>query len=145
MIELMNDRVAEIFFEYPEEIREQLLFLRQSIFETAAGIEEVVTEGLEETLKWEDPSYLTKNGSTIRLGWRKSSPKQYAMYFHCGTKLVETFRELYPDRFQFEGNRAIVFDLGDEISVKELKNCIKLSLTYHRIKKLPMLGVRREG
>ena len=39
----------------------------------------------------------------------KSSAGQYAVYFHCQTDLVETFRELYPE-LSFSGNRAILLD-----------------------------------
>lgn len=63
------------------------------------------------------------------------------MYFHCKTKLVDTFKELYQDVFKFEGNRAIIFNEADEIPIKELKHCIALSLTHHNRKHLPMLGV----
>ena len=62
------------------------------------------------------------------------------MYFNCNTSLVDTFRELYGDVFMFEGNRAIVFGEADEIPVAELKHCISLALTYHRVKRLPLLG-----
>lgn len=88
-----------------------------------------------------EPSYLTKSGSTIRMDWKKSDPKQYAMYFHCKTKLVDTFKEIYRDKFNFEGNRAIVFSEDEEVPIEELKHCIALSLTYHSKKHLPMLGV----
>ena len=115
------------------------MFLRQLILETASS-----TEGagkVVEVLRWGEPSYLTKSGSTIRVDWKESKSGQYGMYFHCKTKLVDTFKELYRDKFKFEGNRAIVFNLDDEIPVSELKHCISLSLTYHRRKHLPMLGV----
>lgn len=72
---------------------------------------------------------------------KKLKLNQYAMYFHCKTKLVDTFKELYKDKFTFEGNRAIVFNINDKVSVNELKHCISLSLTYHKIKHLPLLGV----
>jgi len=52
------------------------------------------------------------------------------MYFHCQTTLVDTFRTLYPSRFTFEGNRAIVFDETAAIPVRELRHCISLALTY---------------
>ena len=58
--------------------------------------------------EWGEPSYLVKGGSTIRMDWKKANPEQYAMYFHCKTKLVDTFKELYQDVFKFEGNRAII-------------------------------------
>ena len=78
--------------------------------------------------------------STIRIDWKESKPNQYAMYFHCQTKLVDTFKELYKHVFQFEGNRAILFGLDDRIPENELRHCIFLALTYHRVKHLPMLG-----
>ena len=63
------------------------------------------------------------------------------MCFHCRTKLLDTFKELYGDKFKYDGNRAIVFNEDDEIATNELKHCISLSLTYHRRKNRPMLGV----
>jgi len=134
-----NQEVEEIFNNCPDKIREKMLHLRQLVLDTAAEMESV--KKIEETLKWGEPSYLTKNGSTIRINWKKSKPDQYAMYFHCKTKLVDTFKELYKDTFKFDGNRAIVFNKNDKIPANELKHCISLSLTYHTIKHLPMLGV----
>ena len=122
--------------------RKNVLFLRKLILDTASEIEEVGK--LEETLKWGEPSYITvesKSGSTVRIGWKKSNPGKYALNFHCGTKLVATFRYIYRDYFRFEGNRAIVFDESDAVPEKQLKHCIALCLTYHRVKHLPMLGV----
>jgi len=138
MDKIRSASVAEAFRQYPDAMRQKLLFLRQLIFDVAATTEGI--SPLEETLKWGEPSYLTKSGSTIRLGWKKSVPGQYALYFHCKSKLVDTFRELYRDVLRFEGNRAIVFAEGDEIPVEALKHCIALALTYHRIKHLPLLG-----
>lgn len=130
--------VAKKFEHYPRHMREKLMVLRKLIFDTALETEGVGE--IEETIKWGEPSYIVKGGSTIRIDWKPSSPAQYAMYFHCKTRLVDTFKELYRDRFRFEGNRAIVFDVNDDIPIDELKHCISLSLTYHRRKKLPMLG-----
>lgn len=137
-ISITSPDVENTFRSYPQDIRDKLFFLRELIFETAKEIG--IEKELEETLKWGEPSYLHKNGSTIRIAWRTSQANQYAIYFHCKTTLVETFKELYP-AFTFENNRAIVFDRDDPIPVNELKHCIELSLNYHRIKHLPMLGV----
>ncbi|WP_455367159.1 DUF1801 domain-containing protein [Kaarinaea lacus] len=139
MRKFTNTKVAEKFDAYPKHMQKKLLFLRQLVFDTASEIEGVGE--IEETLKWGEPSYLAKGGSTIRMDWKSSNPSQYAMYFHCTTKLVDTFKELYRDILKFEGSRAIVFNENDEIPVEELKHCIALSLTYHSRKKLPMLGV----
>ena len=109
--------------------------LRALIFEVAAATEGVGR--LEETLKWGEPAYVTsqsKSGSTIRIGWKKSRPAQYAMYFNCQTTLVDSFKTLFPAEFAFEGNRAIVFDESDVVPVDSLSNCIVSALTYHRVK-----------
>ncbi|WP_455222731.1 DUF1801 domain-containing protein [Kaarinaea lacus] len=138
MKKFKNSDVAEIFNSYPEHIREKMLLLRQLIFDTATEIDGL--DQVDETIKWGEPSYMVNGGSTVRMDWKSSSPSQYAMYFHCKTKLVDTFREIYRDKFKFEGNRAIIFNEHDEIPVEELKHCIAISLTYHRRKSLPLLG-----
>ena len=139
MGEIENYEVAEVFNNYPKHMRQKLMLLRQLVLDTASETDGVTT--VEETLKWGEPSYLTKGGSTIRMDWKESKPDQYALYFNCKTKLVDTFKERYGSEFKFEGNRAIVFNKSDEIPIDELKHCILLSLTYHSRKHLPMLGV----
>ena len=131
--------VKKVFEGYPSDIYKKMIFLRQLVLDTAKEIDDI--KNLEETLKWGEPSYLTEGGSTIRIDWKKSKPNQYAIYFNCKTKLVDTFKEIYKDKFIFESNRAIVFNLKDKVSVNELKHCISLSLIYHKIKHLPLLGV----
>ena len=59
---------------------------------------------IKETLKWGEPSYLTKNGSTLRIDWKKTNPNHYSMYFNCKTKLIITFKELFSDKFDFVAN-----------------------------------------
>ncbi len=134
-----NLAVANAFKRYPPPMKEKLMHLRQLVLEIASETEGI--SPVEETLKWGEPSYVTQSGSTLRIDWKESKPHQYAMYFHCQTKLVETFRRLYREQFTFEGNRAIVFQENDEIPVEELRHCILLTLTYHSRKHLPMLGV----
>lgn len=133
-----NSEVEKKFNSFRPDIRDKLLFLRQLILHTADEIDAV--SPVVETLKWGEPGYVTKTGSTIRLGIPKSASDQYAMYFHCKTRLVETFKELYNQRLNFEGNRAIIFNVSDPLPVNELKHCISLALTYHKIKHLPLLG-----
>ncbi len=135
-----NAAVAKTFESFPPRIRKQLLSLRELIYRTAAETEEAGE--IEETLKWGEPAYLTKNkhGSTIRVGWKKSNPSQYALYFHCQTNLIETFRTLFADEFRFEGNRAIVFDEADHVPVDSLAFCIAAALTYHRSKSFTPKG-----
>jgi len=134
---LKNPDVAQKFKSYPKEIAPKLKKLRELVLEVA---ETSNLKELEETLKWGEPSYLAKKGSTIRMDWKAKTPDQYAMYFKCTSKLVETFRAVYGDLFKYEKNRAIVFDLEDEVPRDELKECIRLALNYHSLKHLPLLG-----
>lgn len=133
-----NPKTTEVFENYPDFVRSQMEQLRELVLEAASKVDDL--ENLEETLKWGEPSYLTKHGSTVRIDWKEKKPDQYAMYFKCTSKLVPTFKELYQDTFTFEGDRAIVFKLDEKIPEKELKHCIKLALTYHRVKHLLLLG-----
>jgi len=135
---IKNIEVTEVFNNYPGTIRHKLLFLRQLILDVASETDGV--NNIEETLKWGEPSYVSKAGSPIRIGWRESAPTQYKLLFHCQTTLVDTFKEIYADAFEFEANRAIIFAEDDEIPIEELTHCISLALTYHNKKHLPMLG-----
>jgi hypothetical protein len=127
-----DSAVDAVFKAYPESIRTRLLALRRLILDTAK-----VTAGvgaLQETLKWGQPSYLTAetgSGSTVRIDQVKSTANGYAIYFHCQTDLVETFRELYPTELSFGGNRSILLDTADKFPEAELRHCVALALTYH--------------
>ncbi len=136
MKSIKNAEVAAVFEGYPAKFRRKLLNLRELILQTAKSTEGVGE--IEETLKWGEPAYVTsesKSGSTIRIGWKASAPTQYAIYFHCQTNLVETFRELFPGQLKFEGNRSIVFGEDEAVPVEPLSICVATALTYHRIKK----------
>lgn len=131
-----NSDVIAVFEEYPPTAQYHLLYLRQLIFDVAKETEGVGK--IEETLKWGQLSYLTpvtKSGSTIRIDASKTNPEQFAIYVNCQTTLVETFRSLYSDQLEFEGDRCIQFDSGANIPEEALKHCIALTLTYHLNKK----------
>ena len=134
-----DPRVNEVFENYPDFVRDKMQFLRELVIETARETKGVTK--LEETLKWGEPSFVTKNGSTLRMDWKEKSPDQYAMYFQCTSRLVDTFRLVFNDTFQYEGKRAIVFNLNQKVPEMELKACIKAALTYHDVKNLITLGI----
>lgn len=127
-----------VFSNYPDSVRDKMLHLRRMVEEVAW---EIGLTDLEETLKWGEPSFLAKKGSTIRMDWKAKNPSQYAMYFKCTSKLVPSFRQVYDGLFDYEGNRAIVFQLDEEVPESELKDCIQAALTYHQVKNLPLLGL----
>ena len=130
-----NAAIEAVFNAYPPPVRSRLLALRRLIFDTANTTKGV--GALEEALKWGQPSYLTpesKSGSTVRIDRLKDQAGGYAVYFHCQTDLIETFRELYP-QLRYGGNRSILLDAGDELPEAELRHCIALALTYHARKR----------
>lgn len=128
--------VAAVFDAYPKPVRDKLLALRSLIVEAAAATPGVGP--IEETLKWGQPSYLTpqtKSGTTVRIDAMKGTPNRYALYVHCQTKLIDAFREVYPDELTYEGNRAILFDVEEPLPVEPVRHCIAQALTYHLRKK----------
>lgn len=136
MERFQNSQVKEIFDAYPGDLKANLLRLRQLIFDTATGLEDVGP--LEETLKWGQPSYLTnhsKSGTTIRLDQIKSKPGKYGMYVHCQTSLLQTYRDLYAEVLRFDGKRCIELDVENDPPEKALCHCIEMALTYHRSKR----------
>jgi len=133
----MNQAVAAKLKTYPKHVQARLKKLRAIIY--AVAKEEQLGE-LEESLKWGEPAYQSPHGSTVRFDWKSKTPDEYAVYFNCKTRLVETFREVYPDEFCYVGNRALVLSLDDELPEAPLKHCLAMALNYHRIKHLPLLG-----
>jgi len=117
---------------YPDLVQGKMNFLRSLVHQTA---EEVGISKLEETLRWGEPSFVTKKGSTLRMDWKAKSPTEYAMYFSCSTRLVETFKRVFGDDFNYEGKRALIFDLNAPLPTADLKRCIAATLRYHDVKK----------
>ncbi len=133
----MNVELQRKYDTYPPHIKSKLLALRDLIIEV---IETNDLGDFEETLKWDEPSFLVKAGSTVRFDWKERDKEHYCIYFNCNTKLVDTFRELYSDVLVFEGNRAIVLKVNDSLPVDAIKHCVELSLRYWSIKDQPLLG-----
>jgi hypothetical protein len=123
--------VAAVFAACPEPARKKLRALRRLILDTARATKGV--GAIEEVLKWGQPSYVTVetgSGSTIRIDRVKSADNEVAVFFHCQTGLVETFRALYPE-LSYSGNRAILLDVEKKLPEAELRHCMALALTYH--------------
>lgn len=126
-----NPYVARKFKSYPPPIRKKLMNLRQIILNVAAKTEGVGR--LEEALKWGEPSFLTTesgSGSMIRIDAKGPDYNEYGIYFLCQTDLVAQFKKLFPKKFRFSGNRAILFSKSENPPTKELRHCIALALTY---------------
>lgn len=136
--EFRNKVLKEHFDSYPSDVKQRLLAVREIVFSEAARIKEVGE--LEEALKWNQPSFLTsrtKSGTTIRIDSYKNDPGKVAVFFHCQTSLIESFREIFPDTFTYEKNRALILELDGKLPEKELRYCIAMALTYHLNRKKP--------
>ena len=131
MTPFLRPEVQARFEAYPAGVRRRMLALRELVLKAAAQTPGV--GAIEETLKWGEPAYVTVNkaGSTVRIDWKPRAPAQYAVYFNCQTNLVESFRQMFPNDFRFEGNRALVLDLDRKMPVDSLGWCIAAALTYH--------------
>ncbi len=128
---LLPREVSRAFDAFPSPIRRRLLEVRKLIFATAKAHDDVGP--LTETLKWGEPAYLTEesgSGSTIRLGRVKDSERP-AILFNCKTTLVDTFRERFPDQFEYRQTRALLLDFAGALPKQELTVCLSLALTYH--------------
>ncbi len=123
---------------YPDQIMGRMTRLRALVRQVA---EDSGMIRLEETLKWGEPSFIIKQGSTLRMDWKSKSLNQYAMYFSCSSRLVDTFKIVFGDTFRYEGKRAILFDLTSELPEQELKRCIAATLRYHEVKEDIKLGM----
>jgi len=123
---------AAAFAAYPPQLRAKLKALRALILRTAKETEGVGP--LEETLKWGQPSYLTKSnsGTTVRID---RHGKGCALFVNCQTTLIAQYRDLYPRDLKYEGKRAIVFDIAKDPPIEPLRHCIALALTYHQRKR----------
>lgn len=134
---ISDPAVAAAFAPYDQVIRAELQGLRRLILATAVETSGVGT--LEESLKWNQPSYRTTetgSGSTIRIaptgiGHSGSAGSGgYAMLCTCHTTLVGSFRDLFGDVFTYDGNRVLAFTVGTPRPEAELRACVAMALTY---------------
>lgn len=128
MEDFQSHEVYVVFNSYPERYQKPLLIIRELIFSVASKIEDVGL--ITETLKWGQPSYLTAQtgaGTTIRLD--RFDESHIAIFLHCQTTLIETFRTLFPE-LTYSKNRAIILRLDTSLPIDELSICIEMSLTY---------------
>jgi Domain of unknown function (DU1801) len=133
-----SENVKRKIESYPTVARVFADDIRNLIYETA---KQENLGNIEESIKWGEPSFKAANGSPIRIDWKLNTPDKFYIFFNCRTILVETFREIYSSALKFEGNRAIVLELSEEIPKNILQHCISLALNYHKIKNIPLLGV----
>ncbi|MFK7902088.1 MAG: DUF1801 domain-containing protein [Nitratireductor sp.] len=130
MTPFKDKSIEELYMAYAPDQRKALLEFRELIFQAANENNRVGK--IEEALKWGQASFLTKTGSTIRIDKIKDS-QDVAMYFICTTHLVDSFREIYPDTFNYVKGRSLYFAINQPYDQDALKHCITMALT-HKLK-----------
>ena len=125
--------VLSVVEAYPPAAKRVWKTLRTLIFETADQLPEV--KALTETLKWREPSYLNKAGTTVRIAWSDKRPDTLGLYVNCQTSLIEDWRARYDDELTFIGNREVRLPLDAPLPTEPLRHCIAMALTYHIRKK----------
>lgn len=133
----MSNTIDEKFNTYPKNVSDLAFRMKEILYEVA---KEEKIDQIEESFKWGEPCFKAPDGSPVRMDWKEKTPDNFYLFFICNTTLVETFKELYRNTLEFEGNRAIVLKISEEQPTIILKHCLSLALKYHKIKKLPFLG-----
>ncbi len=125
-----DPQVAAYFAGRPARVAVMLDRLRRIILDVAAATPGV--GALSECTKWGEPSYAPQKprvGSSVRLA--AIGDGAVAVNFICHTGLVDRFREHYPARFDYRGNRSIVLGADSAFDEEALRHCIAMTLTYH--------------
>jgi len=133
----MEKEIDLVVQNYPQQAQDKFHLIRQLMLDTAKQAD---LGAVEESIKWGEPSFVTRHGSPVRIAWKERSPEQISLFFICTTRLVDTFRELYDDTLVLHENRAIHLQLNDPLPESELGHCLQIAFNYHQVKNLPLLG-----
>lgn len=120
------------FANYPPLAQKKLEELRSLIHSVASRTKGVGK--IEECLKWGELSFVTietKSGSTIRIDWKEKDSERVHLFVNCQTKLISIFKEIYPNDFQYEGNRCLSLKIKERLPKRKLSKCIEIALTYN--------------
>lgn len=134
---IQNPEVGAVFAAAPPNVRRRLLELRNLIRATAQQTEGVGP--LEESLRWGQPAYLTSqsgSGTTVRLGWKPSTPDEIAVLVHCQTSLVSDLRGSLVPALRFDGTRGVVLAVDEPLPEGPLRLFVEAALTYHLRRKI---------
>ena len=125
----LPELVVQTFGQYPTSVKDRLLEVRALIFQVQQADSDIGE--LDETLRWGEVSYLTgqsKSGSMVRLAMTRSGDP--AVFFHCGTTLIERFRGQYGHVFEFDSNRALILTRPVAETKAELLDCLRQAFRY---------------
>lgn len=121
-----SPEVAEKFDAAPALARAGMLALRRLILGCAVEMPEVGQ--VEEALRWGQPAYLARRGSTLRIG---ETAEGFALYAHCRTSIISDFAEAFPGMDRIEGTRAVHFRAAEEVDPDRHGQLVRHALGYH--------------
>lgn len=84
------------------------LKMRAYIFSIA---ENMGLDTIEESLKWNQPSYLCKSGTAVRIAEQGG---HMGYFVSCQTSIIETLKETYPDS-NYDKTRGLLIDVDAPI------------------------------
>ncbi len=122
--------VAQAYDALPDAHRPYALQLRTWILEEGASVG--AAGGIEETLKWGEPSYLPvapRVGTTVRVGAHDGA--HVALYVSCQTTLVDSYRARFGDALAYSKTRAVLFPLDAPLPEDAVRTCVRMALEYH--------------
>ncbi|WP_025899547.1 hypothetical protein [Sneathiella glossodoripedis] len=128
----ISNKIQELFQRYPDHARIALLHVRDIIYDLSTQSDAIGK--IEENIKWGEASFATinpKSGTPIRLAYREPSDK-CAILVHCGTTLVDDFKQTCPPGIEFEKNRALLFNPKNPPEDTVLKSFLFSALTYYK-------------
>ncbi|MCB1643980.1 MAG: DUF1801 domain-containing protein [Pseudomonadales bacterium] len=129
----VEDKIAA----YPDHVRPSAERLRRWIIEAAQSSGQAAPE---QSLKWGEPAFSTRQGSPVRFDWKAKQPDTISLYFNCQTSLADTFRELYGEQLDIQGNRELRLPLQGEWPDAVIRHCLQMAVNYKSWRKLPLLG-----
>ena len=120
--------VSDVVANWPKDAQRRFQQLCAVVHEVAAGDPRVAP--LTETLKWGEPSFLTKTGTTLRIAWKAKTPDEIGLFVIFRTDLLDQTRSLYPDAFRYEGTRALFLSLAAPIPEQAVAHLASRTQTY---------------
>lgn len=116
---------------YPHIVSQKLRAVQALVCAISTEAQGVGT--IEESLKWGQISFATarpKSGTPIRIDG-DAEASTYSIYVPCSTSLIEDFRSVHPDMFDYHGRREIRLDLNKPLPDPELTLFLTAALRYY--------------
>ncbi len=123
----INNKLAA----YPEILAVRLGVVRKLIQNIAAR-DKAIGE-IEESLKWGQISFAARNpksGTPMRIDG-DADAGTCSLFVPCSSNLIEDFRTLHPNMFDYYGNREVRMDLSEPLPITELSLFIAAALRYY--------------